>query len=122
MFLIAMNDEEASQVREQVQVVKSISAQLRSGEAPGRVAVEGVLERGFGRLMGMEAELQRAHRDTSAPDGNGRDVAGLQRSIAALRDALTDLRTLSSPPGPPRIGYGFVLPRSNESPARVSPR
>ncbi len=58
--------------------------------------------------MAMEADLQkRRSASTSADD---RDLADLEEAIATLREALTVLRTLSSPPGPPRVGYGFVLP------------
>jgi hypothetical protein len=112
-------DEQDAEFWEQVHTVEIISAQLRSGEGPGRAPVEGVLERGFGRLMVMEAELQRARAGGSLSEADRMAVARLQHLIAALRDALTELRTLSSPPGPPRIGYGFVLPQCNESPARI---
>jgi hypothetical protein len=119
-----MNDHEAAQVIEQVHAIENMSAQLRLGEAPGRVEVEGVLERGFGRLMGLEAELQRArgrspsgenaenaeNAANGANGANGEAVQELMGSITVLRAALTELRTLSSPPGPPRIGYCFVLP------------
>lgn len=62
--------------------------------------------------MALEAELQR--RRAASGGATDRqvhcDLEDLEEAIAALREALTVLRTLSSPPGPPRIGYGFVLP------------
>jgi hypothetical protein len=77
---------------------------------PERVEIDGALERGFGRLMALEAELQRVSNEASVPNGPQSRIDDLRDAITVLRDALTELRTLSSPSGPPRIGYGFVLP------------
>ena len=83
---------------------------IRAGDPPGDVEIEQALEAGFGRLIALEADLGRARKagESSAEASTADD---LLREIEALRDVLTELRTLSSPSGPPRIGYGFVLPR-----------
>jgi hypothetical protein len=80
--------------------------------------VEHELETGFGRLMGLEAELARARRHEVAGLEPASTIEELQHQITALRDALVDLRTVSGPPGPPRIGYGFVLPHLSPRPSQ----
>ncbi len=97
---------------EDVQSLDCMSRRLRQGDSPSQRQIEQTLERGFGRLMQLEADLQRRRAAAAAGDDPqaAADVADLEEAIAALREALTVLRTLSSPPGPPRIGYGFVLP------------
>jgi hypothetical protein len=95
-----------------VHSLDDMSTRLRQGDTPSQRQIEQTLERGFGRLMALEADLQRRR---SAPDAASdseaaADVADLEEAVAALREALDALRKLSSPPGPPRIGYGFVLP------------
>jgi hypothetical protein len=98
-----------------------MSARIRAGNPASRVEVEHALEVGFGRLMGLEAELGRARGAVAAgqePASAGAD--DLQHQITVLRDALAELRTVSSPPGPLRIGYGFVLPDAGApAPRRV---
>jgi hypothetical protein len=94
-----------------IQSLDFMSSRLREGETPSHRQIEQTLERGFGKLMQLEADLQKQR--AAAPSAGGdatTDLAELEAGIAALREALTVLRTLSSPPGPPRIGYGFVLP------------
>jgi hypothetical protein len=88
----------------------ALSVRMRSGNAPTTVEIEQALEVGFGRLMGMEAELARARKRAGVDPSAAAEVDDLLSQIGVLRDALVELRTLSSPPGPPRIGYGFVLP------------
>jgi hypothetical protein len=105
-----MDTSEPNQYDEQIQLLDRLSTSFRSGATPERLEVDEALERGFGRLIGLEAELQRARGNGSAPDESLSPVADLEHSIAVLSCALTELRTLSSPPGSPRIGYGFVLP------------
>jgi hypothetical protein len=89
-----------------------MSSRLREGDSPSHRQIEETLERGFGKLMQLEAELQRRRAATSpaADRATAADLAELEEAIAALREALDVLRTLSSPPGPARIGFGFVLP------------
>jgi hypothetical protein len=89
-----------------------MSGCLRDGDSPSRQQIEQTLERGFGKLMQLEAELQRRRPATraAAEPGTAADLNDLEEAIAALREALTVLRTLSSPAGASRIGYGFVLP------------
>ena len=93
---------------EELSMLGSVTARMRSGEHLPRRQVEVTLERGFAALMGLQADLQRLR---SAPDAPAEVIAAQQEGIATLREALTVLRTLSSPPGPVRVGYGFVLPR-----------
>lgn len=96
-----------------------MSRRLREGERASRRQIEQTLERGFARLMHLEADLQkrRAAASASADGGVEADLRDTQEAIEALREALTVLRTLSSPPGPPRAGYGFVLPMKRRPPA-----
>jgi len=106
-----MDEPPATQFDEQIQVLAQLTERLRSGDHPDRLEVDGALERGFGRLIALEAELQRVMNRPDDP-GKAERVADLRHAIEILREALSDVRTLSSPPGPPRIGYGFVLPGS----------
>lgn len=85
-----------------------LCARIRAGDRPGQVEVERELESGFGRLIGLEAELARARKRASDPVAPS--VEDLMHQITELRDVLTELRTLSTAEEPPRIGYGFVLP------------
>jgi hypothetical protein len=87
-----------------------LSARIRAGNAPTPMEVEHALEVGFGRLMALEADLARARKQPAAEPGTARGADDLQHQIEVLRDALVELRTLSTPTGPARIGYGFVLP------------
>ncbi len=90
--------------------LQEMAERIRAGNPPSSVEIERDLEVGFGCLMGLEAELARARRRVTAGEAPAFLVDELQRQITALRDALVELRSLSSAPGPPRIGYGFVLP------------
>jgi hypothetical protein len=102
-----------------------MSSRLREGDSPSHRQIEETLERGFGKLMQLEAELQRRRAATSpaADRATAADLAELEEAIAALREALDVLRTLSSPPGPARIGFGFVLPtQAAADPSQVSNR
>lgn len=92
----------------ELSLLGNVTARMRSGEDLPARQVEVTLERGFAALMGLEADLQRLRSGSDPP---AEAIAALQEAIATLREALTVLRTLSSPPGPPRVGYGFVLPR-----------
>jgi hypothetical protein len=105
-------DRPHAQVPADVRSLDFMSQRLRGGDSPSRRQIEQTLERGFGKLMQLEAELQRpraATRAAAEPETEA-DQNELEEAIAALREALTVLRILSSPPGPSRIGYGFVLP------------
>jgi hypothetical protein len=114
-----MDKPPATQFDEQIQMLEKLSGRMRSGSHPERLEIDGALERGFGRLIALEAELQRV-ANRADQDGKGERIGELRHAIDTLREALNDLRTQSSPPGPPRIGYGFVLPESR-SPARRPP-
>jgi hypothetical protein len=108
-----MDEPPATQFDEQLRLLERLSEQLRSGQPPDRFEIDGALE----------AELQRVIQ--SADDAAEGHETDLRYAIEVLREALNDLRTESSPPGPPRIGYGFVLPdsgsRSGPSPAEGIP-
>lgn len=94
-----------------------MSRRLRQGDSPSKRQIEQTLERGFARLMQLEADLQKRPAAGKASPGQAKsDLQDIQEAIEALREALTVLRTLSSPPGPPRIGYGFVLPVDGRPP------
>jgi hypothetical protein len=96
-------------------VILSMSASLRAGERLDPQRVERALEAGFGALMGLEAALSRAQRNSrEAPDAGAAQIEELHHRITELRDALTDLRTLTGPPGDSRVGYGFVLPAQGQ--------
>lgn len=107
-----MDPQRASQLPPDVESLDRISKRMREGDSPSRRQIEETLERGFGKLMQLEAELQKRRAAApSPPDRHLRvELHDLEEAIATLQEALTVLRTLSSPPGPPRIGYGFVLP------------
>lgn len=102
-----------------VESVDFMSRRLRQGETPSQRHIEQTLERGFAKLMQLEADLQKRRLAAGAvADSQAKaDLQDTQEAIDSLREALTVLRTLSSPPGPPRIGYGFVLPMKRRPPA-----
>jgi hypothetical protein len=117
-----MTEQNSCQASERIELFRSTSSRIRAGEPLARIEVEEALERGFGCLIQLEAQLQTARSappDAGAPPRPSPEQ--LLRTIVALRNALVELRTLSSPEGPPRIGYGFVLPRRPDSaPSRSS--
>lgn len=102
------------QIPADIQSLDAMSRRLRGGDTPPRWQIEQRLEQGFGRLMQLEVELQRrraAAASADAPDPQSvADLRETEEAIDVLRDALMALRVLSGPAGPPRIGYGFVLP------------
>lgn len=83
--------------------------------APSAVEIEDALERGFGRLISLEARLQRlskgiADAGPECDSDSAEDPQALEQEIASLRDALEDLRDRSNPsPGAP-LALGFVFP------------
>jgi hypothetical protein len=107
-----MDDHAVSPGISDPEALQQLSIRIRAGDPPERVELDQALEGGFGRLIGLEAELQRTRDRVSTSDGDAERVIDVEQEIAVLRDALTELRTLSSPPGPPRVGYGFVLPKT----------
>lgn len=119
-----MDDDAVPPDIREVDPLHQLSVQIRAGSAPTSLEIEHALEVGFGRLMGLEADLARA-RKLGAQPGAASAVGDLLHQIEVLRDALLELRTLTSPPGPPRIGYGFVLPDRNPAgqmrPSRRTP-
>jgi hypothetical protein len=96
--------------RREIDPLHNLSLRIQAGNAPNQMEIEQALEVGFGRLMRLEADLARARTPGTGAPGEAAVGNDLQHQIAVLRAALVELRTLSSPPGPPRIGYGFVLP------------
>lgn len=94
-----------------VDVLRGMTARIRASQATDPQEVERALEAGFALMIGLEAELSRVQvsaRAGSEPDAAA--ISELKTRIDMLREALTDLRTLSVAPGEARIGYGFVLP------------
>lgn len=110
----------------EIEAVRELIRKVRAGQAQDPITLAEAQERGFGVLMSLEAQLQRAQR-TTLGTGDVRLVSPetraetqeLMDAIIALTEALTELRGLSSPEGgPSRVGYGFVLPR----PSTARPR
>jgi len=93
-----------------VDPLRELSEQISSGNPPSSMEIEHALEVGFGHMMGLEAEFARACKRAAADPGAAGEVDELRERIEVLREALVEVRTACSPPGPPRIGYGFVLP------------
>jgi len=94
-----------------------MTARLGAARRTDPCAVERTLEAGLGALVGLEAELARVRRRAGAdPAARRAATRPLQTRIIDVRDALTELRTLSALQGQSRIGYGFVLPRDGPAP------
>jgi hypothetical protein len=107
-------DRPCAQVPAIVSELDSMSRELRGGRRVAQRHMEEALERGFGELMQLEAELQRRQRSRPPSEPQeGPDLVALRRAISELQEALNQLRTLSSPAEAPRIGYGFVLPAAS---------
>jgi hypothetical protein len=102
----------------EIEVVRKLIRGVRAGQAQDPIALAEAQERGFGALMSLEAQLQRAQRTLPgtpdmplAPPDTRAEIQELMDAVAELSDALTELRGLASPKGgPSRVGYGFVLP------------
>lgn len=95
----------------ELDVLLSMSTRIRASQRTDPHEVERALEAGFAALIGLEAELSRVQaRARAGSEADAAAISELKTRIGVLRDALTDLRTLSVPPGEARIGYGFVLP------------
>lgn len=112
----------------EIEVVRQLICSVRARQAQDPIVLAEAQERGFGALMSLEAQLQRAQRAASgsadvqvvahgAADGEvvahsaAAELQELTDAIRELSDVLTELRDLSSPAGgPSRVGYGFVLP------------
>jgi hypothetical protein len=99
----------------EIEVVRRLIEGVRGGQAQDPIVLAEAQERGFGALMSLEAQLQRAQRarrdSTAMPAGAAGDEEELTAAIRELSDALAELRDLTCPPGgPSRAGYGFVLP------------
>jgi hypothetical protein len=105
-----MNDHAVPPDIREVDPLHNLSARIRAGNAPAPTEIEHALEVGFGRLMGLEADLARVRKQPAAAPGTACGAGELEHRIEVLRDALEELRTLSSSSAPPWIGYGFVLP------------
>ena len=106
-----MADDVAHSRPDELEVLLSMSTRIRAAQRVDPQEVECALEAGFGVLIALEAELSRmqssARRAGAVQPAGAGDVIA---QIEAMRDALTELRTVAVPPGQARIGYGFVLP------------
>lgn len=112
-----MPDDFAHHPSDELDVLLSMSTPLRAGQRIDAGEVERALEAGFGSLIALEAQLSRLQaKARTGPDVDEPEMGALKNRIEALRDALADLRTLSTPPGEARIGYGFVLPGQHDRP------
>jgi hypothetical protein len=111
-----MDEHVLIQVPHEAKFLESVSARLRAGEVIGQRELELALERGFGCLIGLKAELRRA-RDPARTEVSHAGVGELAYWITRISEALIDIRTASSTDGPARVGYGFVLPASPRSAA-----
>lgn len=108
----SMPDDVAPLRVDELNALRSMAVRLRASARLDLHEVECKLEAGFGALIGLEAELARGRRRSPADPGQRTAATDqLQQRIIELREALTELRMLSAPPGQSRIGYGFVLPR-----------
>lgn len=108
-----MDAHDVPRLSELIGRLQSMSESIRAGREPGRVEVEQALERGFGALVQLEARLQNVRRaGASGSEPSSEDV--LENSIGHLRDALTELQTLTSAETPPQVSYGFVLPEEKQ--------
>jgi hypothetical protein len=116
-----MDQRDVPSTSAQIGALQRMTACARACKCQDPMEVQEALERGFGLLMSLEAQLQRRQRIDPPTDvlaaAGPEDLLG---SITALRDALTELRQLSSHSDEPRAGYGFVLPgaRRRKSNAR----
>jgi hypothetical protein len=106
-----MSDDRVHESTAHIDTLERLSARIEAADSPSRLEVEQALEAGFGCLMGYEVQLQRERGRSSESDATKASDVELLRQTEMLRAALTRLRTLSSPPGPSRVGYGFVLPK-----------
>jgi hypothetical protein len=119
-----MEQRHASLPAQQIEILKQMSVRARAGQTEDPIKVAETQERGFGMLMSMEAQLQDIRRRARAANRAGAppdppEAQDLLASIAALRDALTELRGLAGD-DQSKIGYGFVLPDCGTPPARGS--
>jgi hypothetical protein len=106
-----MDQRDVPSTSAQIDAIQRMTACARTSTPQDPMEVQEALERGFGLLMFLEAQLQGRRRvdpptDVLASAG----PEDLLESITVLRDALTELRQLSSHSDEPRTGYGFVLP------------
>ncbi len=95
--------------------LRALSARCADPDPPSSAEVEDALERGFARLIVLEATLQRLtttpEASESTPDGgHSSSLEELMEEIGSLHDALEDLRgrTTEWPAAP--LALGFVFP------------
>jgi hypothetical protein len=107
-----MVDAQEPRFASETELLLDVVARYSGPSVPTDVEVYDALERGFARLMFLEAQL----RDRSVGGGDAASVTSgeqdeLQRRIECLRSALSALRsrTLSEHTSPLALG-GFVLP------------
>jgi chromosome segregation ATPase len=94
--------------------LRSLADRLGAAPAPADREVEQALERGFGRLIALEASLQRMQgtlaRSTAEREGREGELNSLRNKIEMLREALTEVRRLYPADRSPAMPPGFVLP------------
>lgn len=94
----------------ELDALRGACLRARSGDVADPSEVERVLEVGFAAMIGLEAEVSRLRRAAPRDAPDTAPIGDLKARIAELSDALSELRTVSVPPGESRIGFGFVLP------------
>ncbi len=93
--------------------LRRLAARLHAHlDMPG-LEVQDALERGFARLMSLEAELQQLRKETTASPSAMLEERRLLLWIEALRDALSELRELTSDDQESWRIHGFVLPANH---------
>lgn len=106
-----MNHSARHEAAQQIEQVRRTAAQLRDHQSIPPSAIERDLADGCGLLVALEAWMLRSTRDPpDAAVATPVDLSQTAYAIALLREALTELRALSSRDGMSRGGYGVVLP------------
>jgi hypothetical protein len=112
----SMNEWDQGRSSVSVERINELAAQVGSSRKPSQPEVQDVLERGFGYLMSLEARLQRIRKQTDRKERPDEPVTPqLLDEIESLRDALTNLRTVSQSDATSWLSRGFVLPSRNPS-------
>ena len=91
--------------------LRSLADRCVGDRAPAKREVEEALEGGFGRLIALEATLQRVQRSPfeSVAEFEGQ-IDSLRGQIEMLREALAELRRRFPADRPSQLARGFVLP------------
>jgi TolA-binding protein len=98
--------------RDHVEDLYSLAARCGRAAPPARLEVERALEGGFGRLVALEARLQRVQAAENEPAAERESqIASLTDQIEALREALAELQRRVPADPQSYLAPGFVLPR-----------